>query len=719
MAFIQNTITDLDDLLYQISNITASGGDITVTTSVAHNITYAAGMKMAISGTTAFDGEYDMSAATGSSITLTSTGITATETAGQAIVNNVANDGTYFTQEITLDVTNSDFTLNAAGNLSTAGSGVTGQALYSFFKERWKEVPSITKYKFPMLSITNEQFEFINDWIPSNDTTRKMIRSAGWAEVKTGGSVGRRYAGIVSLGTLGSSDQPYFVQNSSYTATTDTTDFTGPINEAVQIFGDTGVDATSPFNEDRSTYFKLFVRTRGKTYADADLTDIGVTSGMTYIVYRFPLSNANDLNIKTTHDNAISGATITNITGDGSTITVTATNHGLYIGAPVTISGTTNWNGDYTVAGVTDLDNFTISSTTNPADETAGTTKLSYVDAISLSYLPNPDDNLGDVVIRGEYRGDNNDATITYDLGDVVWNGGTGGDNRWYYLDATDSNPSIGTNVASDTNKTWTAWADGERNIESDSLTYSAYSIVYDLNSAGATPGAPKEIAYEYAQYLLRQSTDINDSIIGTSSARNGEVADTLVYFVGSQLHTYNDSSIPSAVVIDDIANADLNNITYHDVGVADVNGDATDTHFAPTVVLVSINFNEFLSTDNNAVFYAYYTAGEGAQAGSNNFGDSDALQVVDKDGNPVGFTTNAAMTGPYDVPSTGYYEFSYSFTQDTTNGRTGLLPVNITVLAIGLDTGQYVSTTGNITSAGGSFALTAARERNYTDPNG
>jgi hypothetical protein len=70
--------------------------------------------------------------------------------------------------------------LAIAGNLTT--DGVTGQCLYSFLKEQWKNDNNLIKYPFPMLSITNEQFEFINGWLPADYATRKLIRTAEDAE---------------------------------------------------------------------------------------------------------------------------------------------------------------------------------------------------------------------------------------------------------------------------------------------------------------------------------------------------------------------------------------------------------------------------------------------------------------------------------------------------------------------------------------------------------
>jgi len=432
--------------------------------------------------------------------------ITSTIT-GEAFGDN--NKGIYFTPEIEIDARAGvlTFELRNAGNLTTLGSGVQGQALYSFFKERWKEVPGLTRFDFPMLSITNEQFEFINSWIPKNDLTRKMIRTAGWAErtsptVTPANTIIREYAGIISLGSLGDTDQPYFVQDDATNAFILETDFTGPVNEAVldylsvtatalddltfvgdksetaltvdfpsgtstlaldgttnfavltdlvagdviQISGSTLNDGyyevvssspaaspgtitvktkvftsepdaagitisrvpgirsvntrldyfsvgsvininysgTSNFNGkvevvntsgytqnltegtsnyfleikysdpaspslstggavwqasssttssadthllfDQRTTFKIFVRERGKTYADSELADIGVTQ-MTYIVYRFPVSNATDLDINTTNDNAIVGVNLGLVRADTDPAVLSISGH--------------------------------------------------------------------------------------------------------------------------------------------------------------------------------------------------------------------------------------------------------------------------------------------------------------------------------------------------------------------------------------------------------
>lgn len=190
------------------------------------------------------------------------------------------------TAMVTVDIAGRRIFLTEVGALNR--DGVSGQCLYSKLKEIWIAEAVTIPIPFVMEAITPEQFEWINDWVPANDPTRKLIRTAGWAERTTAGATKRQYAGIVSLGTLGATDQPYYLDGSG-----SPTNFNldGPVNEAIQIFGD-----ASNGNFDYRSTLTLFAREQGKTYASASLADIGVTS-MTYQVYRFPLSNGNDSKI--------------------------------------------------------------------------------------------------------------------------------------------------------------------------------------------------------------------------------------------------------------------------------------------------------------------------------------------------------------------------------------------------------------------------------------
>jgi hypothetical protein len=197
--------------------------------------------------------------------------------------------------EVTINTTNRTFTLNEERNLDS--DGVTLQALYSFFKEEWKNDPLLIPFPFPMIAITPEQFEFVEDWEPANDATRKLIRRGGWAEVGTGGVRKREYLGVITLGNIDVGDTVYY----AFASDTSKTDFTydGPVNEAIQIFG----NATNGDFDNRNETLTLFIREQSKTYGQITTTEIGVAE-ITYKVERFPLSEAPDLQIVST-DNEI------------------------------------------------------------------------------------------------------------------------------------------------------------------------------------------------------------------------------------------------------------------------------------------------------------------------------------------------------------------------------------------------------------------------------
>ena len=190
--------------------------------------------------------------------------------------------------EITIDTSSKTIELSVAGNLSN--DGVTGQALYSFLKEEWKNDSNLIPYAFPMISITPEQFEFIEDWVPANDTTRNLIRSAGWPEITASDVLEREYMGIISLGEIDSSNTPYYAFSTD-TAKTDF-DFSGEINQAIQTYG----DASNCNFDKRSDSLTLYIRSQGKTYGSATSGSIGLTS-LNYIANRFPLAESTDLKI--------------------------------------------------------------------------------------------------------------------------------------------------------------------------------------------------------------------------------------------------------------------------------------------------------------------------------------------------------------------------------------------------------------------------------------
>jgi hypothetical protein len=202
------------------------------------------------------------------------------------------NDGT----EIVISTANKTVRLVATGNLSN--DGVTIKCVYSKLKELWKASATYIKSPFPMTPITDEQFEMVNDWDWYDDTTRYLLRTGGWAVKDSSGVSLEEWAGIISLGSIGSSDQAYFQQVAAAASTN--FQLTGPVNQAVKVYG----DATHG-NFDYRSHFAIFCRIYQKSYALSQLSDIGVTT-LSYQAYRFPLANAADIKI-THNDTAVDG----------------------------------------------------------------------------------------------------------------------------------------------------------------------------------------------------------------------------------------------------------------------------------------------------------------------------------------------------------------------------------------------------------------------------
>lgn len=142
------------------------------------------------------------------------------------------------------------------GNLSL--DGVTLQALYSFIKVEWKLDPDLIPHPFPMIAITPEQFEFIDNWNPVDAAapevirSRKLIRTGGWSEVsEVGANLLQQYSGVISLGVFEDVlDTAYFFQGADNTDTGAAIDFdfANAVNEAVRVFNEIGVDTGAGYD---------------------------------------------------------------------------------------------------------------------------------------------------------------------------------------------------------------------------------------------------------------------------------------------------------------------------------------------------------------------------------------------------------------------------------------------------------------------------------------
>lgn len=219
-------------------------------------------------------------------------------------------------KELFVDLVNKKIRLTRVGALST--DGITLKAIYSKLKDVWAVSTEAIKYPFPIEPITDEQFELKSGWNfdktgSGSNYTPNLIRTGGWAVRDTSSNVVEMWAGIITLGSIQTGGQVYFIQGSSDTTTIDF-NLTGAVNQAIQIFRDDDGDGVTAEGSDfdKRSYLQLFIREQGNTYTTSTLSDIGVTGNMAYQVYRFPLADSDDT--KVTSDDitvAAYGVTIT------------------------------------------------------------------------------------------------------------------------------------------------------------------------------------------------------------------------------------------------------------------------------------------------------------------------------------------------------------------------------------------------------------------------
>lgn len=245
----------------------------------------------------------------------------------------------------TIKVRNNEASANANKGPVLDNTGVTLQALYSFLKQEWKDDPNskqLIAYPFPLIAITPEQFEFRYGWTPADDSSRSLLRTAGWREFALDNStLKREYLGVISLGNIQgdqNEDEAGVNQHTVYYGFFDSAngtstagpfnfDYSGEVNQAVQTLDSSAVDYRGDILRlfIRSTPFQAPQSALAWTFDQTDTTDIGLPAGTTlpYNTQRFPLVEGADLNI-TVSDATIESAQTSGAKysgqGDGPTI---------------------------------------------------------------------------------------------------------------------------------------------------------------------------------------------------------------------------------------------------------------------------------------------------------------------------------------------------------------------------------------------------------------
>jgi hypothetical protein len=728
----------------------------------------------------------------------------------------------------------------AAGG--TVVDGATLQAVYSFLKEEWKTQGAghvdLIQFVFPLESITREQFEIggasHNDWDWRDNDTRNLIRTGGWAALDNAGSTLTEYAGIITLGSLDTDAQVYYLQVDSTSGTpTQPANFvlTGPVNQAV-LTRDVGG------GDDFRTFLKLFVRKKGKSYAESEISDIGVTSLET-LVNRFPVSHIDDPAIVAT-DGQLAGGTAVyqNVTQnsaatgtDGvvasastgtaqentfgfSSATATFQTNNVQVHDVVILSGTASGLDDkyYEVVSVdseTDLTllqepniniptessiTYGVNSRLRAAELSDGS--IAYVDVAALSGTLTS--ALSDFVSSGVAAGDklgvlatgtdsSNEFIGVYDvlsitdLNNVVvdtkdqpWPAaGSGSINFEIYQPGMHLQylKELATNVAADATSGLVFTAGGPDQIQrrdggsfytdayvtggvvrvgnaEDTANVGAYVVsgitttttaddtVQLVSTNGITTNAADTLAtlsgengfvrplqginyswnwrmfandgtlsesFQWVQKQLRRgfATNLDDGdfrgvadIDFASGVFRGDITDLLMSFASPNATTFN-------LYIDELNATEKNNVSFEDVlGIS--------RNFA-FISTLSISINTNLIDDADVKVVVFFTNDDAGDDTGRDFGTDTAIIVQD--------TTDTNMTTLNPSSSPISYEFDYDGnTQRGTASAATDAPV--TIVAIGLNTAQYVSTAGTVTRQSVNvFSLVSALERNYSNP--
>lgn len=113
----------------------------------------------------------------------------------------------------------------------TQGDKVSIQTLYSFLMMQWRLSKEFYMYAFPMMSITNEMFEFINGW-NITDTSIKYLADGGWAVTDNQGNTIEEWMNLTSLGDINPIATVYYTINGDRRTELGK----GCINQAIKIY---------------------------------------------------------------------------------------------------------------------------------------------------------------------------------------------------------------------------------------------------------------------------------------------------------------------------------------------------------------------------------------------------------------------------------------------------------------------------------------------------
>jgi hypothetical protein len=623
-------ITDPDNLSQGLETAvsdavfgSSSGANTTITSSGAGLPTLAAGdyFEVRDHSTAGNNGLYIATGSpTASSLPATKVDGPNPANAGSEAIRVLGDNGAAAQyKSVHIDTSQKRIYLIEKGNLSV--DGVTLQALYSFLKEEWKGDADLIQNTFPIVSITPEQYEFIEGWEPRNVTSpaiqsKKLIRTAGWSEVSTTDIVTAQYTGVVTLGSFEDlvNDKAYYQLGNDPTETAAATDFTfaGPVNEAVKTYEDFGVPGS-------------LVITGGTT--------ITKSGGVSFITFGFKIGGR--VTISGAEDTANNGSwVLTGVSANALTVASGLTNNAdddtmrlaadnrnqvnLFLRVrDADTNGKTYDKSTVSAIGFSAVDNkafrFPLANATdlNIAETDANISTTEPYTEIRLRYLPATYNRKVDSAVTARNYG------VIIDVGTHSRENGASAGSTLFT--SADLNLGAGEALADYAGGTlyihegtdegeWTISGTPVNNGGTLEITLTAPLAGTESNLSftmqRATPvTATKYEIYEKIQYLLRQAADIDS----TADTVTGKTADPLLEFVGSDLKCgskapTNPNGGGSGVLIEGFDSNDTNNLFFFDNSVT--------TRNYPFVAAGTITFNANLYPSDSApeywVFFEY-----------------------------------------------------------------------------------------------------------------
>lgn len=223
------------------------------------------------------------------------------------------------------------------------------------------------------------------------------------------------------------------------------------------------------------------------------------------------------------------------------------------------------------------------------------------------------------------------------------------------------------------------------------SFTRSIGGVDYDFNVEVNGNGQSINGIYETLQYRLRLDSDIDD---GPGSAI-GKITGNLAFFLGETL------KMSEGVFLTNFAPSDTNNILHNPIGAS------VDVAF-PFTAALQIQFGGNLISDADSVFRVFFTNDDAGDNSGSDFGTDNAITVQDD--------TLTEMSGS--ISGAAAVTLAYDYDANVQRGASSISKdAPITVVAIGLATGQYVSATGTIArSTSNVVSLVSPLERNYAN---